>query len=196
MSLTIKKLSKSFDKKTIFRDFSYSFDKCGIYAICGDSGVGKTTLLRIIAGLDSDYSGTVRGGGAFRVSYCFQEHRLFPSLNAFDNVFKVSFSEGGKENKASVKSILGRLNFSDEDMLLKPDELSGGMRQRVAFARAVLKKSDILLLDEATKELDSELANTVLQIIAEEAKKRLVLFVTHKPEEIEKLNAKIITLTN
>ena len=99
-----------------------------------------------------------------------------------------------EENKELTKSLLKRLKFSESDMLLRPEELSGGMRQRVAFARAVLKKSDVLLLDEATKELDSELADTVLQIIAEEAKKRLVIFVTHKKSESEILGAKAIKL--
>ena len=196
MTLSIKNLTKSFGKKTLFRDFTYSFESTGIYAVSGESGAGKTTLLRIIAGLDKSFSGTVEGGGAENVSYCFQEHRLFPSLNALQNIAKVSFREENSENTECAKALLKRLNFTESDMLLYPKELSGGMRQRVAFARAVLKKSSILILDEATKELDSSLRDTVLEIIAEEAKKRLVLFVTHKPEEIEKLNAKIITLTN
>ena len=196
MSLSIKNVTKSFDKKTLFRDFSFSFEKIGIYAVTGDSGVGKTTLLRIIAGLDKDYSGTVEDGGIQRVSYCFQEHRLFPALSAFDNVFKVSFDEENEENKKLALNMLLELNFTKEDMKLRPDELSGGMRQRVAFARAVLRKSEILLLDEATKELDSELAEKVLEIISREAKKRLVIFITHKHDELAKLNAKIIELNN
>lgn len=194
MKLEIKGLNKSFGEKTIFRDFSYIFDSCGIYSLEGDSGIGKTTLLRIIAGLDKDFSGSVSTGVKSSVSYCFQEHRLFPALSAFDNVYKVSFKEENEENKELTKSLLKRLKFSESDMLLRPEELSGGMRQRVAFARAVLKKSDVLLLDEATKELDSELADTVLQIIAEEAKKRLVIFVTHKKSESEILGAKAIKL--
>lgn len=194
MSLKIKHLSKSFEEKTIFRDFAYYFQNTGIYALRGESGIGKTTLLRIIAGLDKQYSGTVVGGGLKHVSFCFQEHRLFPHLSAFDNVLKLSFSEDSEHNHELTKKMLQRLNFSENDMRLKPDELSGGMRQRVAFARAVLKKSKILLLDEPTKELDASLRDTVLEIIAEEAKERLVIFVTHKPEEIEILGAKVIEL--
>lgn len=194
MSLKIKNLNKSFDKKTIFRDFTYYFADSGIYAVKGDSGIGKTTLLRIIAGIDKRYSGTVSGGGVKHVSFCFQEHRLFPSLSAFDNVLKLSFGEDTHHNRSLARNMLTRLKFTESDMLLKPDELSGGMKQRVAFARAVLKDSPILLLDEATKELDAELADTVLEIIAEQAKKRLVIFVTHKEEEITRLGAKIIQL--
>lgn len=195
MSLTIKNLSKSFDEKTLFRDFSYSFEDSGIYVISGESGVGKTTLLRIIAGLDKNYSGTVTGGGFDNVSVCFQENRLFPHLSAFNNVFMVSFSEETEENKNKVRALLKRLNLTDKDMELYPSELSGGMRQRIAFARAVLKNSSILILDEATKELDSALKSELLTIIKEESDSRLVIMVTHDPEEIKLLSATVVSLS-
>lgn len=195
MELELKKLTKAFDKKTLFRDFSYIFDSIGIYAVTGASGVGKTTLLRIIAGLEKDFEGEVFGGGTKNVSICFQEHRLFPHLSALENISKVSFPEENEENTLAAKELLRRLNFTENDMNLYPSELSGGMRQRVAFARAILRKSKILILDEATKEMDSVLVDTVLEIIKEEGEKRLVLLVTHKSEEIKKLDAKIVNLS-
>ena len=75
--------------------------------------------------------------------------------------------------------MLMRLGFKEADLNKKPRELSGGMKQRVAFVRSVLKDSPILLLDEPTKELDTDTADSMLSIISEEAKKRLVIIVTH-----------------
>ena len=82
MSLEIIDLSKSFGERAVLDSFSYKFDQTGLYVIAGESGIGKTTLLRIIAGLDKDYSGSVVGGGIDNVSFMFQEYRLFPSLSA------------------------------------------------------------------------------------------------------------------
>ena len=194
MGLELKGIRKAFGKKVIFNDFNFTFEDKGIYAITGKSGSGKTTLLRIIAGLDKNFSGDIIGGGLKDTSVCFQEHRLFPTLSAFDNVFKVAFKEETESNKNKAQRLLTRLNFSESDMLLLPNELSGGMRQRIAFARAVLKDSKILILDEATKELDASLTEEMLNIIKEEAKKRTVIIVTHNESEIEKLNAKKIDI--
>ena len=74
-------------------------------------------------------------------------------------------------------------------MKLKPSQLSGGMKQRVSIARSILRKSDILILDEPTKELDSELVGIVYDILIEESKNRLVIFVTHNLKDIENTGA-------
>jgi len=192
MNLSIKNLSKSFGDKQVLENFSYEFTERGIYAICGESGVGKTTLLRIISGLDKDYSGSVAGGGFKNVSFAFQEYRLFPALTALDNVI---ISGGDKEDLSnSAKELLRTLGFTDDDMKKLPAELSGGMKQRVSIARAVLKKAPILLLDEPTKELDQTLRNTVYDIIAEQSQRKLVIIVTHHGEDIDRLGATKINL--
>lgn len=174
MPLKINNLSKSFKGSEILYDFSYEFEDTGAYIVTGESGVGKTTLLRIIAGLDSEYSGTVDGGGVQNISFMFQEYRLFPSINALKNA-----SISSVERITEASSMLMRLGFKEADLNKKPRELSGGMKQRVAFVRSVLKDSPILLLDEPTKELDTDTADSMLSIISEEAKKRLVIIVTH-----------------
>lgn len=184
MSIEIKKLYKSFGEKIIFRDFSYKFGDKGLYLIKGDSGIGKTTLLRIIAGLDKRYEGTVVGGGASNISFAFQEHRLFEELSALENLLIVCKGKPQNEDEQKAKELLKRLNFSDSDMLLTPHQLSGGMRQRVSFARAIMKNSSCLILDEPTKELDTELVKTVIDMIREEAKKRLVILVSHDDTDL------------
>lgn len=192
--ITIKNLSKSFGEKVLFRDFSFSFNDTGIYVLSGESGKGKTTLLRMIAGLDTDYDGTILGGGITATSICFQEHRLFPTLNALKNLELVSFKQKNDNSKVISRQILSKLGFNDADMLLLPSELSGGMRQRVALARAILRNSPVLLLDEPTKELDPMHAKMVLDAIADEGKKRLVIMVTHKREEIDELHASEVAI--
>ena len=187
MALSIKNLTKSFGDKSILSDFSYEFPENGVYIISGDSGSGKTTLLRIVAGLDKEYSGKITGGGFDNVSYAFQEYRLFPMLSALKNLTVSVFEEPDEKEMLSAKNLLSRLKFTESDMLLYPRELSGGMKPRVSFARAVLKKAPILILDEPTKELDSELCRIMRDIIVEESRKRLVLMVTHRAEDIEGL---------
>ena len=189
MILKLNSLSKSFAGKSVFTDFSYTFEENGLCFIRGESGVGKTTLLRIIAGLDSNYTGTVVNGGIKNVSFMFQEYRLFPALNALKNA---SIANGSSEEYAAA--LLARLGFEEDDLRKKPRELSGGMKQRVAFVRAVLKNAPVLILDEPTKELDADTVKVMLDIIKEEAKKRLVITVTH--DDLSKIseNARIIEL--
>lgn len=188
MSLIIQNLTKCFDKKKLFSDFSYEFKDKGLYLLRGDSGAGKTTLLRMISGLDKNFSGSIIGGGASNVSFAFQEYRLFPSLNAIENVMIASKVES-QTDLDCAKLLLKKLGLSEEDTLLYPSELSGGMKQRVSLARAFLKSAPILILDEPTKELDEALVHSLYNIIKNEAQERLVLLSTHDniPEDVELL---------
>ena len=194
MSLELRSVTKSFGENTLFRDFSYVFLNMGSYVLKGDSGTGKTTFLRMISGIDNDYSGEIIGGGIENTSICFQEYRLFPLISAFANVLKVAFPTANEENSQKTFALLSKLGFTEESMKLKPSKLSGGMKQRIAFARAVLRDTPILLLDEPTKELDSELSLKMIDIIKEESKKRLVITVTHKNEDWEPLGNNFINL--
>ncbi len=194
MSLVINSVSKSFGEKLIFNNLSYEFKEHGIYALIGDSGVGKTTLLRMIAGLDTDFSGDIIGGGFKNVSFAFQEYRLFPELSALDNVI---FANYDKKSEAVIKEAaekLLRLGIKEADMNLLPIELSGGMKQRVSLARAFLRKSPILLLDEPTKELDAQNATDVIEEIKRQGESRLVIMVSHSEDDINELNAVKITI--
>ncbi len=189
MTLKIENLSKKFGDKIIFDNFGYEFSEKGVYAVVGESGRGKTTLLRIIAGLDKKFKGDVTGGGFENVSVCFQEYRLFPALSAIENV-----TEATGAMRAEAEEILLDLGFSNQDLNLYPSELSGGMKQRVSLARALLKKSPVLLLDEPTKELDDALKSLLYGIILKESESRLVIFVSHNQSDIAALNPTIIQL--
>ena len=179
MSIEIKSLTKAFDEKTIFSDFSFSFPDSGVFALFGESGIGKTTLLRIIAGLDRDYLGEISFSESSRVSFAFQEYRLFKALTALENVFYANFDKKSEAELKKCKDELFALGFTESDLSLYPDELSGGMKQRVSLARAFLNDAPTLLLDEPTKELDADTVRIMLEIIKEEANKRLVIAVTH-----------------
>lgn len=194
MTLKLNSISKYFGEKNILSNFSYEFSDSGLYLLLGESGVGKTTLLRIIAGLDNGFSGELLGGGIGRVSFCFQEYRLFPELSALDNVL-IAISDTKDEAVLEIaEKLLYRLGFSKSDLSLLPSELSGGMKQRISLARAIMKDAPILLLDEPTKELDGENANAVREIIVEESKRRLVILATHNEPDLLMPGVRLINL--
>ena len=194
MTLKIESLKKAFGEKQIFSDFSYSFSEKGLYVIKGDSGIGKTTLLRIISGIDKKFTGSIQGGGNENVSVSFQEYRLFPQLTALENITEAVWKKPNENNVLAAKEMLFKLGFSPEETSLFPHELSGGMKQRVSLARAFLKDVPILILDEPTKELDSALCDIVIDMIKSEAVRRLVIMVNHSDSDIANLNPTIIDL--
>ena len=195
MSLIIKNLTKKFDDKIVIENLSYEFPDNGVFAITGESGIGKTTLLRIVCGLEKKYEGEVIGGGIGKVSFAFQEYRLFPNLSALENVV---FAISDTKNEAvttRAKKILASLGLKKSEFHLLPDALSGGMKQRVSLARAFLKDAPILLLDEPTKELDKENITLLTSFIQEISKDRLVIIVTHNLEYIECLSPAILQIS-
>lgn len=145
MKISIKSLYKAFDDKKIFENFSYDFDGFGVVCIKGKSGCGKTTLLRIISGLEKADKGDIIVDG--NISFLFQEDRLLPWLNAEENIACVlNGASSDRINKArELLSSVGLKGSERQDI----SSLSGGMKRRVAFARALALEPDILLLDEA-----------------------------------------------
>ena len=135
------------------------------------------------------FKGEILGGGFSNVSVAFQEYRLFPALSAIENV-----TEATNSSLIEAEKMLQNLGFSKSDMNLRPEKLSGGMKQRVSLARAILKKTPILLLDEPTKELDSEIKTALYTIIKNESKKRLVIFISHSQDDIDALNPEVIRI--
>lgn len=155
-----------------------------INVILGGSGVGKTTLLNAIAGIKS-YEGQIEGceGG---VSYIFQKDRLIPSISVYKNLDLIL--KGVVKDKAERKRMIEQtaVDLEISDVLKSlPSEISGGQAQRVSMARAFLYPSDVMLLDEPFKALDTALKTRLIKQFAalQEKKNKTVVFVTHAIDE-------------
>ena len=185
--MEIKNLTKKFGKKTVFDNFSINIPDGKISFIMGESGCGKTTLIRIIAGLDKDYTGEIDSLNS-KISYVFQEPRLFPSLNVRENIELVE-----KGCTDSIDNILKLIEL-DKDAELYPYELSGGMKMRLSLGRALYYNGDIFIMDEPFSALDEELKNRLLHIIFKTLYGKTIIIVSHNIDEANKYADKIITL--
>jgi len=116
------------------------------------------------------------------------------AVMSIDNVLAVAYDDECEENRTEAMNTLISLGITEEEAELLPKELSGGMKQRVSFARAILRNRPILLLDEPMKELNEELCRTVKKILTRESEKRLVIMVSHNPEDREIENVNLIEL--
>ena len=176
----IKAITKKFSGITVLDSFSAEIRKGSVTALVSPSGKGKTTLLRIIAGLDKDFSGNVEDVGT--ISYCPQDISLFPWYSAEKNLTVVlGDSQKQKEDIRTALEVFGLLDAANK----KPHELSGGMCQRVAIIRAWLANTDTVLLDEPFKGLDSETKSSVISYLKETKKDgRTVIFTTHSEDEL------------
>ncbi len=166
-------VSKSYQGRTVLRDFSLELPDRGFCCILGPSGAGKTTLLRLMAGLEQPDSGTVTVSAP--VSMVFQEDRLLAHDTVLENAALAADPQRAKE-------LLVRLGLA-EWLFRRPAALSGGMRRRVAIARALAAPAGIYLMDEPLKGLDRDTKQAVLSLIREETRNGLLVLVTHDPEE-------------
>lgn len=179
--IEVNHIYKKFGKEYIFEDFSISFADKQVTSIIGPSGCGKTTLLRMIAGLESFEKGMISGVEQGNISFVFQEDRLLPWLNVFQNielVLKSKFNQ--EESKWKIQEVLAQLDLSEASEMM-PNELSGGMQRRVAIGRALAYDSDIILLDEPFKGMDNKLKSQVLPELAAiwEKTQKTIILVTH-----------------
>jgi NitT/TauT family transport system ATP-binding protein len=197
MMIEVKHIYKKFKKEYIFDDFSIAFDDKKITSIIGPSGCGKTTLLRMIAGLEHYEKGCIIGIENRSIAFVFQEDRLLPWLNVYQNIELVLKSKlEVNESKRKVKEVLAQLNLEDSaDMM--PSELSGGMQRRVAIARALAYDADIILLDEPFKGMDNKLKRDVLPKLAEawDKNEKTIIMVTHDLADAKELSDKVYELS-
>ena len=182
--MKISNLNKSFGKNVIFENFSVEFADGKINYIMGKSGIGKTTLLRILSGLDKSYTGEIDMQG--KIAYVFQEPRLFPTINVVENVRIVN------ENSSNDPEVY--LDYVDlngcKDMM--PSELSGGMKMRVALARALYYDADIILMDEPFSAIDKETKEKIAKKVFDILKGKTIIIVSHDEENAKMFADNII----
>lgn len=197
--------SRNRDKRPVLRDVSFDVDPGMLTALLGPSGCGKSTLLRVLAGLVTPDSGsaavgdTQLGGRPGGVAYHPQRDALLPWLRALDNATLGAETCGRERAAARVEALalLDRFGLAGQQDAW-PDELSGGMRQRVALMRTFLMPQPVLALDEPLGALDAltrkQLQRWLLEIVAEE--QRSIVLVTHDIDEALLLADRVLVFSD
>jgi ABC-type nitrate/sulfonate/bicarbonate transport system ATPase subunit len=194
--ISIKQKRFSVLPKPLFDGFELDIAPSSVLALVGPSGVGKSTLLRMVAGVDTDFAGSIRVDGREAANsppagFVFQDARLLPWLTAAQNVAAVN----PKTTPARAGELLGRVGLAGYAEAF-PHELSGGMQRRVALARAMAVNARFWLFDEPFVSLDrhlvGELQALFLEMVAAEAP--TVILVTHLPEDAARLAHRAVVL--
>lgn len=184
--MRLDNVSFAYRDTPVLNNVSLALPKAGAVCFTAPSGTGKTTLLRLIAGLEAPQKGVVTNEGE-RVAVMFQDNRLFPWLTAEQNVALACAGEDPLPFLEAVELTDARDKF--------PSQLSGGMQRRVALARALAFGGDLLLLDEPFTGLDNELRERVAAVIRERFAGGCIVLITHDPAEAALLDATVVPLT-
>lgn len=204
--LELKDIKKAFSKEEVLKEISLSIEKGEFITLLGSSGCGKTTTLRIIAGLETPDSGQVFLEGkdvtalppeTRDVNTVFQNYALFPHMTVADNIgYGLKLKKTPKaEIKKRVSEMLELVQLPGYEKR-KPSELSGGQKQRVAIARSLINNPKVLLLDEPLGALDLQLRRT-MQLELKKLQKKLgitFIYITHDQEEALTMSDKIIVM--
>ena len=187
--IKLNSVYKSFNGTEILKNLSSGFSEKTVYCVMGKSGIGKTTLLNIISGMLEPDSGSVSGTEKLKKSFVFQENRLIPHLSAYNNLKFVT--DDGKKITEALK--LSRLL---DDKEKTPEEMSGGMKRRLAIARAAAFEGDIFFIDEPLYGLDIKTSQDILSMIKKMLTGKTAFIITHSTAEAYFLADKIIFLNS
>lgn len=181
--------------RPLYRDFRLELADRSFVALLGPSGLGKTTLLNMIAGVDHGFTGRISfsRGPDPRIAYVFQSPRLLPWRTVLQNVLLPL--PPGVESLERARGVLSDMGLADAEEVY-PERLSLGMQRRVALARAFALEPELLLMDEPFVSLDEANANRLRDLLAEliEARPTTVLFVTHDSHEAVRLADRVVVL--
>lgn len=184
------------DTGALFSDLSFRAAPGEWTCLLGPSGVGKSTVLRLLAGLetgarfDGEISATDGAPVVERVSWMAQDDLLLPWLNVAQNVALGARLRGQRADSAAVSALLARVGLSAQSSR-RPGQLSGGQRQRVALARTLMEDRPVVLLDEPFSALDAKTRSEMQELAFEMLRGRTVVLVTHDPAEAARLGALI-----
>jgi sulfonate transport system ATP-binding protein len=178
-AIAVRGLGKTYGERSVIEDFSLDVARGEVVAILGPSGCGKSTILRCIGRIERADAGTIETGG--EVGFVFQEPRLFPWLTVRKNVAFAARNNAERERVDETISLVGLVPAADQ----LPKRLSGGMAQRAALARALIRHPEVLLLDEPLAALDAlrrlELQRALGQILS--VTRAAAVLVTHDVDE-------------
>ena len=187
--LEICNLTKRFGEKTLFENLNLTITEPAI--LWAPSGWGKTTLLRILMGLETPTSGTVQGVG--RVGAVFQEDRLCPQLTAVQNV-ELVLPEGKTQYKTQIVSDFQQLGYDAQALALPVRKLSGGHKRREALLRDLWAEGDTLWLEKPLTGMDPATMKKAATLLKERRGERAVLLATHDREAIQELGWRVVEL--
>jgi hypothetical protein len=195
--LDIQHLCLQFDRKPLFVDLHFRVEQEEWIVLLGRSGVGKSTLLRAIAGLEEAAitQGHIQFASHTKAAWLAQQDSLFPWLSVLDNVQLAQHLSGQKntETQAKAKELLRAVGMADH--WHKPCyQLSGGQRQRVALARTLMQDANLILMDEPFSALDAVTRLQLQNLACELLQGKTVILVSHDPQEAIRLGEKIYVL--
>ena len=189
--LDVKGLKKSFGNLEVLKDVNFNTNRSDRIAVIGPNGVGKSTLIKVLAGLIPHDEGKITWGHECHVGYFAQNHKeLIPSGT---NVYDWLYSNTPNEKVTTIRTVLGQALFSGDDTLKKTDVLSGGEAARLVFALLMLKQHNILLLDEPTNHLDLEAIEALITALTEFS--GTIIFVSHNRFFVNRLATAVLELT-
>ncbi|MGO2155280.1 MAG: ABC transporter ATP-binding protein [Serratia proteamaculans] len=196
--IQVRDLTLRFGQQVIFERLSFDIAGGSFVALLGASGAGKTSLLKIIAGLAKPTSGTVIGSDgqpiAGRIAYMGQKDLLYPWLTIDQNISLGARLRGEKADRPWAEHLLERVGLSGYGNAL-PAALSGGMRQRAAIARTLYERQPIVLMDEPFSALDTITRAMIQTLAADLLAQHTVLLITHDPMEACRLSHRLLVLS-